>query len=183
MPSSLVRGFVILALVSMSVPPWHRAGAQSTSATVAAPPAKACTRAEYRQFDFWVGEWEVTTPAGKPAGRNRIERILDGCALQEHWTGAGGDSGTSLNFFDAATGKWNQLWVDGSGQALRLAGTVREGQMVLEGTTTRANGTLVQQRITWSPGSDGRVRQLWESSPDGKTWRVVFDGSYARSGG
>ena len=181
MVSSVVRGCIVLALVLRSAQPWHQAGAQSTGATSAPPPA-GCVRAEYHQFDFWIGDWNVTTPDGKPAGHNRIERLLDGCALQEHWTGAGGGGGTSLNFFDAATSQWNQLWVDGSGQVLRLAGAARDGGMVLEGKTTRANGSTVRERITWTPAANGRVRQLWENSPDGITWQVVFGGSYERSG-
>jgi len=40
-----------------------------------------------------------------------------------------------------------------------------------------------QERVSWTPGEDGRVRQLWESSRDaGKTWTVVFDGTYVRRG-
>ena len=44
-------------------------------------------------LDFWLGDWSVTTPDGKHAGDNRIEAILDGCALSESWTGAGGGRG------------------------------------------------------------------------------------------
>ena len=50
------------------------------------PPAKkppACTAAEFHQFDFWVGDWEVTSPQGKAAGSNHIESVLDGCAISE----------------------------------------------------------------------------------------------------
>ncbi len=36
------------------------------------------------------------------------------------------------------------------------------------------------QRITWSQLDGGRVRQLWESSTDGKEWKVTFDGTYTR---
>ena len=28
-----------------------------------------CSAPEYHQFDFWLGDWEVTTPDGKPAGQ------------------------------------------------------------------------------------------------------------------
>ena len=52
-------------------------------------PAKSCTKAEFRQFDFWLGDWEVTLPDGKVAGTNKIESILGGCVLQESWAGGG----------------------------------------------------------------------------------------------
>jgi len=45
---------------------------------------------------------------------------------------------------------------------------------------TRRGGTSLS-RITWTPNADGRVRQFWEASRDeGKTWMVVFDGTYVR---
>lgn len=59
------------------------------------PPA--CSAVEHRQFDFWIGRWEVFTPDGKKAGDNTIEAIDGGCALIERWRGNGGFTGTSLN--------------------------------------------------------------------------------------
>jgi hypothetical protein len=86
----------------------------------AAPPP--CASPEHRAFDFWLGAWHVETPAGKPAGRNTITSILDGCALLEQWEGAGGVRGTSLTAWDAATKRWRQTWMDsGGGVLLRWA--------------------------------------------------------------
>lgn len=140
------------------------------------PIPKPCASLEYRQFDFWIGEWEVTRPDGKLAGRNRISPILGGCALKEEWTGAGGNQGTSLNAYDTAARRWRQTWVDDGGAVLLLSGGVEGGRMIL-----RAGDGASRQRITWTPLPDGRVRQLWESSADGgKTWNVQFDGMYAK---
>ena len=53
--------------------------------------------------------------------------------------------------------------------------------MVLEGETPAggAGAPPVKNRITWSPEPEGRVRQHWETSPDGgKTWATAFDGMY-----
>ncbi len=146
-----------------------------------APPSPAkCTAAEQRQFDFWVGEWDVTEK-GKPAGHSRIERILDGCALLENWSGAGGSEGRSLNFFDRDDGRWHQAWIDAAGEALFLSGRFADGAMRLEGER-RATGKqpAMRHRITWTRLPDGTVRQLWESSPPGsERWQVMFDGHYA----
>jgi hypothetical protein len=152
------------------------AGAGSTSA----PLSPSCSAAEYRQFDFWIGDWEVTAN-GKVAGVNRIERILDGCGLLESWTGASGYRGNSLNFYDASRKRWHQTWTDTSGLALALDGALAGGNMVLSGTRfdTERQQT-VHDRITWTPNADGSVRQLWEASTDGKSWSTVFDGLYAR---
>ncbi|HEX6669494.1 MAG TPA: hypothetical protein VF061_08055 [Gemmatimonadales bacterium] len=147
----------------------------------APPPPRGCPAPEHRQFDFWIGNWEVTTPAGKPAGRNSIEPILGGCALRESWTGAGGGSGTSYNAWDRQRRRWHQTWVDNGGLVLRLEGEFTGGRMVLSGETLDSAGAAVLNRITWQETGPGAVRQLWETSSDrGKTWAVVFDGRYRK---
>jgi hypothetical protein len=142
-----------------------------------APPA--CSSEEYRQFDFWIGEWDVTQN-GKPAGTNRITAILDGCVLMEQWESANGKfSGRSFNRYDATTGQWEQLWVDNKGSVLRLRGSYNGGRMVLEGVTPGPDGDI-RNRITWHNNADGTVRQVWEKSKDGAEWNTVFDGLYVR---
>jgi hypothetical protein len=144
-------------------------------ADVSAQPGP-CTAPEHRQFDFWIGEWRVTTPDGKHAGDNRIEKVLDGCALHESWTGAGGGRGFSYNAWDRDRKVWHQTWVDKQGGLLLLEGTFSSGQMVLQGVQ---GATL--NRITWEPRKDGTVRQHWETSTDqGKTWQTAFDGLYRK---
>jgi len=144
--------------------------------------SKPCATPEHRQFDFWLGDWEVTKPDGKIAGHNRITRILGGCALREEWTGSSGTSGTSINAFDAGTQKWHQTWVDDGGTVLLLTGDFQGGKMVLVGEGPAAGAKTKRQRITWTPLPGGRLRQLWDSSEDGgNTWKIEFDGTYARS--
>ncbi|HSC63802.1 MAG TPA: hypothetical protein VLD35_09225 [Caldimonas sp.] len=147
-------------------------------------PAKACQSVEHRQFDFWVGHWEVFGPAGKKVGENRIELIADGCALLEQWTGQGGVTGKSLNIYDAVDRRWHQTWVDNGGTLLMLAGRLVDRSMVMSmtGPSPTDPQVTVQQRITWTPAGDGSVRQLWELSSDaGTTWTVLFDGRYVRA--
>jgi hypothetical protein len=147
----------------------------------AAPAPKPCAAPEHRQFDFWLGDWDVTTPDGKTAGHNRISLILGGCALREEWTSARGNNGTSLNMYDGGSRKWRQTWVDDGGTVLLLTGELKGGKMVLEGETPAGAGKTSRQRITWTPLPGGRVQQLWDSSEDGgKTWKVEFDGTYAK---
>lgn len=142
-----------------------------------------CTTAEFHQFDFWLGRWQVTGPKGKTVGHSFIERLPDGCVLQEHWTSATGGHGASMNFYDRTTGKWNQVWVDGLGGVLRLTGGRQGEAMVLSGMAPGPAGLPQHQRITWTPLGGGTVRQLWETSDDGATWQVSFDGTYAVEGG
>ena len=93
---------------------------------------RPCSAAEHRQFDFWLGHWDVFGPAGRKVGENLIQPILNGCALQEDWTSNGNISGRSLNLHDRATGRWHQTWVDSNGGRLELAGGLEApGRMVL----------------------------------------------------
>lgn len=155
-------------------------GSQAMSAEN--PPQPGCKDAASRQFDFWLGHWHVSEK-GKPAGDNRIERILEGCALLENWTGAQGGEGKSLNFFDRDDGLWHQTWIDRSGGALFLAGKFEKGAMRMEGERPAAGKQpAMRHRITWTPLPGGTVRQLWESTPAGKDqWSTQFDGLYERA--
>ena len=170
-PIPILRIFIGALVVS--------AAAGVASANAAA--AKRCADPSRRQFDFWVGVWDVTTPDGSVAGSNTIEKASEGCALVERWSGARGGRGTSLNFYESATRQWVQIWVDNDGEVLRLSGGLQQGCMVLSGALS-SNGAA-RQRITWTPLGTGRVRQLWESSADGgRTWKTEFDGTYTRRG-
>ena len=181
----LVRGALVCG-AAVAAPALLAAQQPSGAAAQQGPPpaaAEPCGAPEHRQFDFWIGEWEVTTPDGAPAGRNRIEPILGGCALRESWTGARGSVGTSYNAYDRQRGRWHQTWVDNRGTVLRLDGGFDGGRMVLSGETRDTAGARLLNRITWQETAPGEVRQLWETSADGgATWRAVFDGRYRKRG-
>jgi hypothetical protein len=140
-----------------------------------------CAQPESRQFDFWVGEWDVYANE-KLAGRNRISNIHGGCTLLEEYTAeASAYEGKSFNFYDPTDGLWHQVWVDNSGLRLDLSGTFSDGHMQLSGRRVNPNGENVVDRITWTPNEDGTVRQHWEiSKDDGETWQTGFDGLYKR---
>ena len=148
----------------------------------ALPPAMAaaCDSSAFRQFDFWLGEWQVRTPDGKVVGTNRIERQYDGCAIHEHYTTDRGYSGESLNIYDAPRKVWHQTWVDSSGTLLSIEGQLVEGKMILQGQSIGSDGLVTRHRITWTPNADGSVRQLWESTDAKGEWTIAFDGKYTR---
>lgn len=133
-------------------------------------------------FDFWIGDWEVTRRAdGRVAGRNVIEARHGGRVLVESYTTPGAFTGMSVNGYDARTGRWHQCWMDNQGTVLDLYGGLVGGSMVMTGETRRSDGTMQLERITWTPNPDGTVRQHWEQSGDGGgTWSTVFDGLYRR---
>ncbi len=149
----------------------------SSSAAATAGP---CETSGHRQFDFWLGQWEVRTPAGKLAGINSIEREYDGCVIHERYATERGYKGESLNTYDAGRKVWHQTWVDNQGTLLLLEGSLQGASMVLQGQGVGENGRPIKHRITWTPSSSGSVRQHWESTNEQGQWTTVFDGLYTR---
>lgn len=146
--------------------------------------AAPCATPEHRQFDFWIGRWEVRSPDGTLVGRNHIRRVLGGCALREEWRGERGLRGSSINTWSPERGVWHQTWVDSAGTLLQLDGGLRDGAMVLEGVVPGTDGgPAVRHRISWSriDGDPDRVRQHWETAAGDGPWETAFDGRYVRS--
>lgn len=143
-----------------------------------------CCTTEARQFDFWVGQWETYITGDKLAGTNNIVLLQDSCVIQETWKSAGGAyTGTSYNFYNTISKKWQQIWLDNQGGNLQLEGGLVNGQMILQSKELpNPKGELQFDRITWTPHADGTVRQLWEISKDhGKNWTAIFDGLYKKA--
>jgi len=153
----------------------------------ATTPASPCTASQQRQFDFWVGEWDLTWPGQNGGisghGTNSIRRILDGCVVQE--TFSGGTSmplrGTSISTFDTRAGKWKQTWVDNEGGYLDFTGEFANGQMILQREATRPGGVKILQRMVWKNITANEFDWSWEASQDGgKTWQVNWPIHYKR---
>lgn len=176
-PVSVRKLVTVLALVPCTALPARSQSATPTPAPVPPP----CSAPEFRQFDFWLGEWEVEA-RGKIAGYNKISRLYGDCILREEYrTANGAYVGTSLNGWDAARKVWHQTWVDNQGLVLLLDGRFENGAMRLEGKSPTADGGEQIDRITWTPNPDGTVRQHWEQSTDGgKSWQTAFDGLYRK---
>jgi hypothetical protein len=152
----------------------------AADAAHAAAPVGPCDAPAHRQFDFWLGNWEVRTPDGKLAGTNHIERKYGGCMLHERYTTQRGYKGESLNIYDASRKVWHQTWVDSEGTLLLLEGALRGTSMVMTGRTVGEKRRITQHRITWTPNADGSVRQHWESADEKGKWSTAFDGRYTR---
>jgi hypothetical protein len=91
-----------------------------------------CRSSEYRQFDFWVGDWDAHAPNGPSVGDNVVTLEQDGCLLVEHRTALnGGQTGTSFNYYDVRDTKWHQLYLDNFGNARAfpaMAGNLVDGR-------------------------------------------------------
>jgi hypothetical protein len=113
------------------------------------PGSHGCQAAPYRQFDFWVGNWNVFGGTSQVlAGTNIVTSVLDGCAVLENWRGAQGGRGRSLNAYDASTGRWSQMWVATGGCPfgnIFIEGTGGDGVMTMAGRREQPLGFLVTQ--------------------------------------
>jgi hypothetical protein len=154
--------------------------ASTPSQAADAGAAGPCAATEHRQFDFWLGDWQVMRRDGVLAGVNRIALGYGGCVIHERYATGKGYSGESLNVYDATRKVWHQTWVDSNGLLLTLEGGWDGKAMVMEGDSVQPGGTRSRQRITWTPNADGSVRQLWEAANAKGEWATVFDGRYAK---
>ncbi len=124
-----------------------------------------------RDLDFWVGSWECYNQAGQMAGKNVITHALNECVIEENWSGTLGMNGRSFNYLDQSDGRWHQIWVDDKGGSTSFVGTVVDGSMVFERTSTDAEGKKTYHRMILTPQEDETVRQEAKTSTDGgKTW-------------
>lgn len=165
---------LVVFIASLACAPALSASAQSSGSP--------CADAPHRAFDFWVGEWTVTTKNGPKIGDSSIRRILNDCVILETWTGTGGSTGQSFNNYDARRKTWKQFWVDATGGRQEYEeGVYQDGALHFTGHNPGPKGEPAQQRFTFFNLDPNHVRQLQEQSTDeGKTWTVVYDFYYAR---
>jgi len=134
---------------------------------------------KYREFDFWIGEWDVYKYGTDTlVGNSQIESILDGVVIKESYQSTANTyRGTSYNKYNQSKKRWEQYWVDNAGTTLHILGGLENGNMVLQ--NVESQNETPRNRITFSPDEDGTVRQTWDQSSDkGVSWKTVFDGHY-----
>ncbi|MGH9322695.1 MAG: hypothetical protein ACRD21_08435 [Vicinamibacteria bacterium] len=154
----------------------------AAAAQIAPADSRRCERnAGYRGMDFWIGNWDVETSEGKPAGKSQIELILGSCIILETWAGTGGYEGKSFNLFHPSTGRWEQIWVDNMGQITKYEGEAKDGDIYYRAESRDPDGTPALRKMTFYRKGPDQVRQFGESSKDGgKSWTVDYDLLYKR---
>lgn len=156
-----------------------------TSPALAQQAPPNCQASEYRAFDFWIGEWDAErADTHAPAGRSSVRSEDSGCVITEHWVslGTAGYSGRSLNIYDRASGKWEQFWVDSTGNRVRFIGgpTATGMQITTEAPVSVAPNQQAFSRMTFTNNADGTVLQHGEQSADGQTWTTSYAFIYRR---
>ena len=153
-------------------------------ATSSQPAPIPCANApERHRFDFWIGEWNVTTSPKNDAakgGSSVIQSVSGGCALLENWTSIKGGQGKSLNAYNPLVHEWQQYWIGQDGNVTEFRTSHFDGTS-LSFLTDNGPGLNLIGRLTFTPMDSDLVRQHYESSSDsGKTWTTVYDLYYHR---
>ena len=155
----------------------------ATAVVAQSQPQYGCDSAESRQLDFWLGDWELTYVAGgkEAKSRNRITKVLDGCAILEEFTGAPGTrlDGRSFSTYDRATKRWKQTWVDNTASYLDFDGATVDGNMAFVRTFTK-DGKATHQRMVFRDVKADSLTWLWQSSPDAAAWATQWEIKYNR---
>jgi hypothetical protein len=149
---------------------------------------RPCTEPVYRQFDFWLGEWEAYNVNGKKAGDSKISLILDSCIILEEWTSAAISkgiryAGKSFNTYNSTSGQWQQTWVDNVGGSTEyLFGKFESDKMVFRTAPfSFSKDTMAVRRLSFYTLGKEKVRQHGEISKDnGQSWITEYDLEYRR---
>jgi hypothetical protein len=130
------------------------------------------------QFDFWLGEWEVTWGEdGK--GENHILRIMDDKIIQENFS-APDLIGMSVSSYNAERKLWCQTWVDNNGSYLDFTGGFENEKMILSRDAI-VRGQACKQRMVWFNIEANQFDWNWERSDDGgQSWRALWEIKYTR---
>lgn len=154
-----------------------------------------CEGPEYSGFDFYLGDWEIEQQFLNPGdgswtevlpARTSVRKILDGCALLEHWEGEiiypweGMDSprpleGLSVRYWMPEKKVWKIQWMDsmqpviGSGSV----GTIADGQGEFEPETKPDNGKW--SKIVFERRGDDVIDWHLEFTSDGgESWMTIW---------
>jgi len=143
---------------------------------------KPCSDPAFSQFDFWLGEWDLTYNDTAHA-TNSIRRVNDGCTIEENFNDPGqGFRGQSWSVYNPSTKQWQQTWVDNQGGYIVLTGEFKDGKMVLTTQPVKnKNGVDVISRMIFYNIEKNSFDWSWEKSEDeGKSWKTSWAIHYTR---
>lgn len=136
-------------------------------------------------FDFWVGEWNLTwkdAEGNTQTGTNRVEKILDGMVLQEHFSDVAGNfKGTSISVYNPRYNSWHQAWADNQGGYYNFVGAVDDGRPVFKTKPIEVNDQTIIQRMVFFEIEENSFTWDWEKSIDGgESWTLLWRIDYKR---
>ena len=172
--------FLIVAAAAAATP---EQAAPSSSLSKNPPPSDLCDTPGHRQFDFWVGRWNVhRADTDQLVARSVIQKVYRGCAVQENWMPLDGAGGGSLNSYRPKINEWRQFWTDAANEVHDYTGAWDGQRMLFTGTSVNETGGQRILRMTFERLRDGNVVQTGYESPDeGKSWETRYRLVYRRA--
>ncbi len=159
----------------------NSATAQNDSAQPEKP--EPCSTPEARQFDFWLGDWDLSWEGG--SGRNTITYKFETCVIEESFAADPSDDGStplegaSVSVYSPQLEKWRQTWVDNQGGYLDFEGGFFDGKMILSREYSK-NGEKFYQRMVWYNIGEDSLDWSWERSKDADKWKTLWKIHYQR---
>ena len=152
---------------------------------------RPCDLPEGKQFDFWLGEWELKWPAGQGGaaagqvgkGTNVIKKIMDNCIVEENFDSAMSPlKGRSYSAYDQRTGEWRQTWVDNGGSYLLFTGKFKDGVMELRSQPrlTPKGQTIITRMVYKNITANSLDWDYQVSADNGKTWADSWNIHYTK---
>ena len=144
-----------------------------------------CSTEEYRQLDFWVGEWNAAWDDGEGNivhGSNTITRELGDCMIEENFNGNPGNAleGHSISMYVPRLGHWKQIWMDNQGGFLDFSGGPDEEGFHF--TMERPSEQAPHLRMVFRNITDNSFDWHWQRSQDGgETWEDSWHIQYTRA--
>ena len=143
---------------------------------------KPCSAPEASQFDFWIGDWNLTWN-DTSHGTNHVLKVMDGCTVNENFNNPVANYlGQSWSVYNPNYKIWQQTWVDNTGGYIALTGKYENGIMTLSTESRKLpdNSEIVFQMVYYHITLQ-RFDWKWQSSTDGgKTWKINWLIHYER---
>jgi len=179
-----MKALVFVTLVIGAVP--STALAQSSSA--AAPQATPCSTAEYRQLDFWVGDWVAkweNADGTKGSGKNHITKDEVGnCVITEHFSDDDGSTkGFSISMYVKPANEWRQTWMDNQGGYFNFFGGPKlypDADFVFELFGRNGKGPN-SMRMAFQDVKADSFTWRWQAKKAEEPWRDLWVIHYTRA--
>ena len=179
--------FAVGACGAQETEPSNAATEPAAEAVKEAPPAP-CQDPEFRQLDFWVGEWDLswTQQDGTLGqGTNIITRAPYGdCVIMENFDGSPTlpFKGMSVSTYSILVKEWRQTWVDDQGGYFSLHGGPQEdGTFILE--MDRYDDKVPYLRMVWEDITEDSLVWRWQGKADADAdWADRWVLNYKRKG-
>jgi len=146
--------------------------------------ATPCEDPEFKQFDFWIGDWDVASSAdGVHRGSSHISKVMGGCVVWENWSSTGSPYfGKSYNTWNPNLKRWEQYWVDNTAGVMFFHGSLKDGVMdYWTDEVPQPSGEKLMRHLQFFNLAPDKVRQFSQGSTDGgKTWHIEYDFVYTR---